>query len=350
MWLRPAVGAGLGRMVAYASFVATSLLGLLQARKPDFIFVDSPPLFLSVPARLAARWWGVPYIFNVADLWPDSVRELGVLKGGPMLRMAEGLEAWSYDGAAFVTAVTEGIRDALLEEKGVPERKLLFLPNGVDTETFRPMERDNALARELGLQGQWVILYAGNHGYAQGLDVVLGAAQRLADENCHFVLVGGGSEKQRLVEQAQAMQLRNVSFLDTVPAERVAKLHSIAQTGLTSLLDSPLFEGARPAKTFATMACGKPVLYSGCGEGAQIVEEARAGIVVPPENPDALAQAIRVLKTDPVRAQRMGENGRRYVGQHHAWEALVEDWLDQLLHKRAKLQAARVDGPSRHMA
>ena len=334
-WIYPATGSGGKRLLNYASFMTTSLAGLLRARKPDILFVESPPLFLSLPAWVAARRWKVPIVFNVADLWPDSVRELGVMEEGFALRMADRLEQWTYKRASFITAVTKGIHKTLRHEKNVPEDKLLFLPNGVDTELFRPTSPDKELARQLGIEGKKVILYAGSFGFAHGFEVALRAMERLQERapNIHLLGVGGGSERQKIVRLAKRLQLQNVTLLDPKPQDYIARLHTLAFAGLSTLRNSPLFEGTRPAKIFVTMAAGQPVLYSGRGEGAQLVEEAQAGVVAPPEDPEALAQAILRLKDHPQEAEEMGRNGRRYVEKHYSWEALVKRWLDQLEHK-----------------
>ena len=338
VWLYAAVGSGVKRMLNYASFTVTSLLGLLRARRPDYLFVESPPLFLSIPAFLRAAPQQIPIIFNVADLWPDSVKQLGLMGDGLVLRFAEALEAWSYRKAAYVNAVTEGIRRILIEQKGVPPNKVLFLPNGVDTWLFRPREPDQALARELGLQGKQVVLYSGTLGYAHGLEAALEAMRQLGDEmpQLHLVLIGGGSEQARLKQLIREWRFSNVTFFNPAPPEYVARLYSIAFAGLASLRRSPLFEATRSVKILAIMASGKPVIHSGAGEGARLVEEAEAGVVVPPEDPFALAEAIRKLVQNREWAASLGQNGRRYVERHLSWSVLVSDWLHQLEERRSR--------------
>lgn len=319
-------------MLSYASFTATSFLGLVRAKRPDYVFVESPPLFLSIPGWIAARYWRVPMVFNVADLWPDSVRELGILREGLVLRLAERLERWTYRRASYVNVVTEGIRNVLVEKKAVPEQKVLFLPNGVDTELFKPQEPDEEIIREWQLQDKKVILYAGTLGYAQGLDVALDAMKLIQTEipEALLVFVGDGSDKERLVRRAKEERMSNVRFIPPHPPEYVARLYSTAYAGFASLKRLPLFEGARPSKLFPIMASGKPVLYSGSGEAARLIEQARAGLIAPPENPHALAEAMRILLQRPELAQSLGLNGRQYAEAHFSWNSLVQDWLVQL--------------------
>ena len=336
IWLYPSMGAGFRRLANYLSFAVTALFPLLRAKRPDILFVESPPLSLSLPAVLAARRWRIPLIFNVADLWPDSIRELGLMRDGWLLSIAERLERWSYQKATFVNAVTEGIQKALLEQKRVPPEKVLFLPNGVDTKLFRPRPPDHELAQELGLLGKRVILHAGTIGFVHGLEVAIQAMSLLQDvvPEAFLVFIGDGSERVRLEELARGLQLRNVCFLQPNQPAYVARLYSLAVAGLAALRNLPLCEGTRLSKIFPIMASGKPVVCSATGESARLVESANAGLVVPPGDPKALAEAIRTLVTNPALADELGRNGRRYVEEKLDWSVLIKDWLRQL-HERS---------------
>lgn len=333
LWLYTSKGAGIKRVINFLSFAATSLIGLFKSQRPDYIFTSSPPLFLGIPSVLASKVWGVPLIFNVADLWPDSARQLDLITNEFLLGLGEALEHWIYRNSDFVCAVTEGIRDTLKQEKRVNEEKLLFLPNGVDTETFSPRSYDQSLAEDLGVEDKWTILYAGTHGYAHGLDVALDTADRPGSEDIHFLLVGGGSEKDRLVRRADEMDLSNLTFLDPVSPETVGQLYSIADAGLSTLRDSPLFEGTRPAKVLAAMSTGTPVLYSGHGEGARMLKNAGAGVVTPPQDAEALADAIEHLRQNPTEADEMGNRGRQFIMENYSWKVLIGEWLEQLNQK-----------------
>jgi glycosyltransferase involved in cell wall biosynthesis len=333
VWLYAATGTGLRRLLNYATFTAGSIFGLLRAQKPDYVFIESPPLFLSVPAFLAASCWRVPMIFNVADLWPDSVRELGLLGDGIVFRFAVWLENWSYRKSAYVNVVTDYIREVLTGEKGVPDSKILFLPNGVDINLFKPGAPDQALSSELGLSGKKVILYAGTLGVANGLQVALDAMKLIQNDipNVQLVFIGGGSEYAKLEASASGLGLKNVTFFTPQSPEYVARLYSVAYAGFTSLRNLPFAEGTRPSKVYPIMASGKAVIYSGSGEGANLVEEAKAGLVVTPEDPEALADAIKTLVGRPDLAEQLGKSGRQYVEQHLSWSNITQDWLRQLV-------------------
>lgn len=331
VWLYAANGSGVKRMLNYVSFMLTSLFGLIRAKRPDYLFVDSPPLTLAVSARMASAWWRCPLIFNVADLWPDSARDLGVISDGVLLRIASMLERWIYRRASRITAVTEGIRTALLAEKRVPAEKILFLPNGVDTRLIRPLPPNEELRRQLGLVRKKVVLYAGNHGYAGALDQVLDAANTLSHhERIHFLLVGDGPQKAQLQARAREMGLNNVTFLDPVPLDELPQIISLADCAIVTLRRAKVMRGARPAKALVMMAAAKPLVLAAEGEAAELVTRAEAGFVVPPENPPALARAIRALLADPAEAHRLGMNGRLFIQNHLEWSTLVHNWLTQL--------------------
>jgi colanic acid biosynthesis glycosyl transferase WcaI len=330
-WLYACVGAGPKRILNYLSFTLTSLLGILRSRKADCVFVESPPLFLTIPGFLISRLWKAVFVFNVADLWPDSVQQLGLMDDGIMLRVARALESWSYRKADYVNAVTHRMKQILLNEKGLAAEKLLFLPNGVDTEVFRDRPPDIELVRSLGLEGKNVVLYAGNHGYIAGLETALQAAKLVENlPNIHFLFVGGGSEKARLTRLARELDLKNTTFLDPVPLSELPRFMSIASCCLVTLRDCPLSEIARPAKTFVMMASGKPIVLSAAGESTQIVRDAEGGIVVPPGNPEAVAKAIIELDRNPALARALGANGRKYVERNFRWQDLIRSWLAQL--------------------
>lgn len=331
VWVYPAMGSGLARMVNYLTFALISTFAVFCARRPDYLFVESPPLTNFFPAIIFKFICGVPYIFNVADLWPDAVLETGFLKNRILVRLLLELEAWSYKEAVYVNAVTQGIKDTLHFQKSVPSKKLLFLPNGVDAERFTQAATDVKLKRELGLDGKKVILWAGTMGYAHGLEHVLEAARILQrDARIHFLFLGNGSSRRDLERLKTEWKLNNVSFSDPVPIEMLPPYYSIADCGLASLRSLPSHEGARPSKILPVLACAKPMIFVGEGETARLIQRAQAGIVVRPENSHALAEEITHLFDDPESLARMGENGRRFVEGQMQWSTVVSSWLTSL--------------------
>ncbi|HXM57662.1 MAG TPA: glycosyltransferase family 4 protein [Candidatus Dormibacteraeota bacterium] len=326
-WIYAASGANVvRRMAGYLSFCATSLVGCLLAPRPDYVLVESPPLFLGGTAYLVSRLRRAPYVMIVSDLWPASARDLGIITNRQALWLAERLERFLYRKACRVAGVTRGICGAVSET--VAAAAVTFLPNGVDTAAFHPFEGGSSGLLRPGEVG---FLYAGTHGYAQGLDVMLEAAELLrARREIVLVLVGDGPEKARLVEAARDRSLTNVRFADPRPAAAMPPLFSEARASIVPLLDRPLFRGARPSKIFPSLACGTPVIYSGAGEAAELIEDSGAGLVVPPERPEQLAAAIRRLADDPRLAVELGAAGRRLVERDYSWSAIAERWLAEL--------------------
>jgi glycosyltransferase involved in cell wall biosynthesis len=325
-WVYAATGTGLRRMANYLSFTISSMIALLLARKPDIVFVESPPLFLSVPGWIAAAFHRAKLVFNVADLWPDSVRELGVMRDGPLMQIASGLEAWTYRRAHYVNAVTEGIDKVLRGPKRVPASKLRFLPNGIDVDRFTPRPADPLLKARLKLDERPVFIYAGTHGIAQGLPMLVNAAERLSDEAV-LLFVGSGPVKPYLVQYVRERGITNVRFCDPVPLDQMPDYFALAYASIVPLVRSDLMRGARPSKMFPAFSCGVPVIFSGEGEGAALVTDADAGVAVPPEDPVALADAMRSLIAQPLERARMAIKARTLAEERFTWSSIVDRWL-----------------------
>lgn len=332
VWLYAATGAGFRRIANYASFAAASLLALFRSERPDAVFVETPPPTIAIPAVLAAWLWRTRLILNVADLWPDSVSALGLMRPGFALSALGALERWMYRKADFVNAITVGVGEVLTEKKGVPAGKLLFLPNGVDTATFRPQPPDPALKAVLGFSdADEIFVYCGTMGYAHALETILDAAELVRGQTgLQFLLIGTGSERPRLERMAAGKRLPNVRFHDPVPPEELPRYLAIAKAAIVSQRNVALFTGNRPAKLFPIMACAKAIVFSGRGEGAELVRSAGAGVVATPEDPQALVDAINMLSAESGLAAQLGGNGRRFVEQNYTWSRLVSRWLADL--------------------
>ncbi len=332
VWMLAASGAGIRRMLSYISFAITSVVGLLRCRRPDVVLVESPPPFLFATARLVGLFWRRPIVFNVADLWPDSAVKLGLLDDGPLLRCMYWFESWVYRRSANVIAVTEGLRDVLLDDKHVPAEKVSFLPNGVDVQLFRHRSPDEELRTRYAPAGQQIVVYAGTVGLAHGVEVAVDAMALVARRHPEAVLliVGAGSGLASVQERIIASGVSNVVLVPPVPIETVARIYTIAVAGLSTLKDNPLFEGTRPSKVFPVLAAELPVVYSGAGEGARLIADHGVGIVCPPEDAAALAAAIERVLEHPDEAREMGRRGRALVVDAFSWSALVDSWISQM--------------------
>jgi colanic acid biosynthesis glycosyl transferase WcaI len=327
-WVYAATGTGIRRVLNYLSFTLSCLFGIVRSHRPDAVFVESPPLTLGAAGWIAARFARAALIFNVSDLWPDSARDLGVIGDGAVFRAALRLEAWTYERAAVVNAVTKGIAQTLEGRKRVPAQKLRFLPNGVDLSLFSPRAPDESLRTSLRLDKP-VLLYAGTHGIVAGLEHVLEAAALLSSDAI-VVFVGSGPAKKALVERTRALRIENVRFVDPVPLDRMPAFYSIARAAIVSVLPSPVTQGTRPAKLFPAFASGVPILYMGEGEGAEIVRGAGAGIVVPPRDSAGIARAARTLIADENLHRTAAANARRIAVEEYGWPTIVERWLQSI--------------------
>jgi glycosyltransferase involved in cell wall biosynthesis len=315
-WVLATRGRGfLSRILNYLSFPVFSLLAIRTLGRTDVIYVQSPPLFTGLAALWFSRLKRAPFIFNVSDIWPQSAVELGVLRNRFAIRLSEVLERHIYRRAARITVPTPGILERLAA-RGVPREKLFLLTNGVDTAAYQVGAPDRELANRLGLDGHKVFMYAGLHGLAQGLDVILEAAKLTHNPDILYVLVGDGAEKAELVAKAEAQGISNVRFLPIQPTSTLPAVLNLAYATIIPLRRLELFKAALPSKLFDSMAAGRPIVAPLWGEAAALVEAAACGVVVEPEDARAVQQAVETLAADPALAHRLGEQGRRYVVEH----------------------------------
>src|SRR5438477_5070154 len=317
------------RILNHLSFAFSSLLALRRAGPTDVIFVESPPLLIGFGA-LAFHWVKrAPYIFNVSDIWPQSAVELGALRNRFAIRLAEALELYLYPHAARVTAVTPGMVDRLAA-RGIPREKLFLLTNGVDTSVYTPAAPDHELARRLGIDGHKVFLYAGTHGMAQGLDVILDAAKMTTNTDVLYVLAGEGAEKDALVARAAKLGLANVRFIPNQPKAVMPALLNLAYATIIPLKRLDLFKSALPSKMFESMASARPIVAALWGEAATLVEAAGCGVVVEPEDAAAIHAAVEKLAADPELTRQLGESGRRYAIEHFERKDIAQRFMELL--------------------
>jgi glycosyltransferase involved in cell wall biosynthesis len=304
------------RIASFLSFMLSSLLAGLRVRDVDVVWGTSPPIFQGLTAWLLARLKHVPLLFEVRDLWPAFAVDMGVLSNPLLIRAAEGLERFLYRRADHIIVNSPAYVEHVCG-KGIPADRVSLVPNGVETAMFDPEADGAAVRREHGLDGRFVVLYAGAHGLANNLDVVLQVADLLHERSdIAFVLVGDGKEKSNLAHLAQEMGLPNLWLLPPQPKSRMPEFLAAADVGLAILKDIPMFTTTYPNKVFDYMAAGRPTLLAIDGVIRQVVEAAEAGIFVPPGNPGALADGVRRLAADSARCRRMGQLARAYVQAH----------------------------------
>ncbi|MCC6787588.1 MAG: glycosyltransferase family 4 protein [Hyphomonadaceae bacterium] len=289
------------RTLDYVSFMISATFASLGVRKVDVIVGTSPQFFTACAAFAAGLLKWKPWVFEVRDIWPESIKAVGALKIGPVLSMLEGIEMFLYRRANRIVTVTHSFK-TVLESRGVSREKIDVVTNGVDLTRFAPRPRPKALADQLGLTDCFVAGYVGTHGLAHGLDTLLDAAQLLMAEpepaNIRMLLLGHGARKEALVAKAQEMALNNVIFIDSVPKSEVADYWALLDVSVIHLKRDSLFTTVIPSKLFECMAMGLPVLHGVEGESAAIVTKEKVGEVFEPENPRQLADALLRLAKD----------------------------------------------------
>jgi len=322
----------LWRSLNYLSFAAsTCALGPWLCGRADAMFVYHPPLTVGVPALWLSMLRHIPFLFEVQDMWPETLPTTGMANNRLLYRGVGALAKLVYRRAAAITVISPGFKRNLIA-KGVPAEKIHVVPNWTDEALFRPLPPDLKLKSEVGMEGRFNVLYGGNMGPVQALGAVLDAAQRLRDlPDVQFVFIGDGIQKPELRERAREANLKNVLFHDRKPAERMAEYYALADVLLVHLQRDPLFEITIPSKTQAYLACGKPILMATGGDAAEIVSSAGAGLVCPAEDPTAMAETVRQFYSMPrARLQEMGERSRKVFLEQFRQEALLE-CLEQLL-------------------
>ncbi|MGB6059357.1 MAG: glycosyltransferase family 4 protein [Microthrixaceae bacterium] len=329
------------RAVAFAGFTATAtLVGLLERTRPDAVMVMSPPLPLGIAGWLAAVSRRRPFVFNVQDVFPDVAVELGAISNPKVIAVASWLERFIYRRSDAVTVLSEDLRDNVATKlRGSRPERVRVIPNFVDTERVRPSERENSYRAEFGLTGRTVVLYAGNVGMSQSLELVIEAARRnQARKDVVFVINGGGSALSDLKELATGLE--NLKFIDMQPRERLSEVLAAGDIHLVPLKRG-LARSSVPSKLYSILASGRPVLASvdAGTEVATTIDRAGAGNAVPPEDVDAFCNALDQMLDSPEKLAAMGESGRRFVEEWvspaavgEAYERLFEDLGAPKLH------------------
>jgi glycosyltransferase involved in cell wall biosynthesis len=310
------------RVFSFFSFMFSSFFMSLTVPKVDVVWGTSPPLFQGVTAWLLARIKRVPFLFEVRDLWPAFAVAVGVLKNSFLIRLSEWLEGFLYKHADHVMINSPGFSDHV-SSRGA--KAITLIPNGADPDMFTPESSGKTFRKKYNLQDFFVVLYAGAHGISNDLSVVLDAANVLKDKNkIRIVLLGDGKEKPNLVSQAEINHLDNVLFLPPIPKAEMPSALSAVDACLAILKPIDLYKTTYPNKVFDYMAAGKPVVLAIDGVIRKVVEQANAGVFVPPGDPDALAKGILKLFHEPKKAEEMGRNGYVHVKEHFSRTVIAE--------------------------
>jgi glycosyltransferase involved in cell wall biosynthesis len=301
------------RVLNYASFAASALVyGLFVAQRADVMYAYHPPLTVGIAASLIRWVRGIPLVYDIQDMWPDTLRATGMLNNPRALALVGRVCDWVYKRVDRVVVLSPGFK-CLLVQRGVPESKIDVIYNWADE--FALTSPMGAVSADFPGLDRFKVMFAGNMGKAQALDAVLDAAAILQarGSRASLVMLGGGVEVCRLKTRVLEMKLCNVVFLPPVPMSEVGTVLAAADVLLVHLRKDPLFEITIPSKTQAYMAVGKPLLMAVNGDAADLVNQAACGLTAESESPQALADAVDTLAAMPDNdLKKMGENASRY--------------------------------------
>ncbi len=307
-------------------------VGLASKMDYDLLFATSTPLTAGIPGIFAWYLRGKPFVFEVRDLWPELPRAMGVVKNPLVLWGMSILEWVSYHAAMACVGLSPGIGEGIARRsrRGQP---IAVIPNAADLEIFKPGERSNLQLEGVG-PGDFVAVFTGAHGIANGLDAVLDAAGELKKRGRRDIVlafIGDGKRKPALVERARREGLDNCRFYGLITKSRLNEVISCADAGLMILDNVPAFYyGTSPNKFFDYLAAGLPVINNYPGWLAELIQKNHCGIAVPPDDPAALADALEQMADNPETRREYGRNARRLAEEKFARARMANQWVDWL--------------------
>ncbi len=317
------------RMLSYASFMlSASLIGPLRVARPDILIATSPQLLCGLAGYFIAKVLRVPFLFEVRDLWPESIIANTGLPDGFVTRRLKAIASFLYRRSDHIVTVGKGYEAELRRLYSVPPAKISIVPNGVSTELFRPLSGPSEVRDELGLGDRLVVMYVGTLGMSHGLDVVVEAARALRNrDDIVFVMVGEGAEKRMLRQQAAEYELDNFIFVDQQPRRRIPLYYAACDVGLALLMDAPIFRTVLPSKIFEYLAMDRPVITNVDGSARRLVERSGGGRFVEPGSVDSLVAAIREAQASRQDLEAAGRRGGAYVRANFDRQQLAADYL-----------------------
>lgn len=333
-WLLPFPNRGsLRRMANYGSFCASATTTGMFLPQPDVVIGTSPQLLVGLAGFWIARAKQSPFVFEVRDLWPESLAAVGL--GSPDSHLHRGLAriaGFLYRESRRIIVVSRAFEGHLIRQWSVPADKISVVENGVETDQFCPGRANDELRKQLAAEGRFVVGYLGTMGMAHGLETLLAAAALLREThpNVLFILVGEGAEKERILTTIRSRQLDNVRVVEEQPRERMPDYIRVCDVCLVLLKKSELFKTVIPTKMLEFMSCGRPVIVGVDGEARSIVEQSRAGLFMEPESAEALSQSIRVFANDEALCVDLGRNGRKAILERYSRQNTAADYIREL--------------------
>lgn len=282
------------RVIDYLSFAFMSFfIGIFQ--KHDIIIATSPQFFTTWSGWAISKIRRKPWIFELRDLWPESIKTVGVMKQGHIINLLEKIELGLYKSCNRVVAVTDAFKNNLIARE-IGNDKIEVVTNGSNMELFYPRKADISLLKSLGLKGKFVVGYIGTLGMAHNLDFIIKAIGKISDPDVHFLFIGDGAMKSKIVKISKELQLKNVSFLDSVSKDKVPKYLSIIDISLVPLRKDDNFKTVIPSKIFEASAMQKPILLGVQGQAQEILDKYGAGICFEPDNEKDFIEKLSILK------------------------------------------------------
>jgi len=305
----------------------TSAISGLVSDDPDIVYVYSPPLLMGITGWIIEALRDVPFVMGVQDLHPQCYIDQGILKNPLAIWMLESLEKVCYKKASVITVHSDGNKQHIVKQKRVPAGKVYVLPNWIDTDELKPLPRDNDFSREHGLNGKFVVGYAGTLGMSQGLMSLVEAAALLKNEkDIEFFIVGDGIEKEAMLGRVNDLGLQNIRFLGMQPKSLYPWVVASCDVGLVTL-NAKVRTPVIPSKIQSLMAAGRTVLGSMPldGDAPKLIDKAACGICIGPEDPESLAEKILYLSKNPELCSEFSRCGREFVAREMSLERVVSD-------------------------
>jgi glycosyltransferase involved in cell wall biosynthesis len=316
-WMYVTPNSGFVKRIAnYLLFMLTATLASLRLERPDVVVATSPQFFCGIAGAVVAKLKRRPFVLEVRDLWPDSIVQLGQLNNRAIIRLLEAIEGWLYRSASGVVVLTRAFARHV-EARGVPSERIELVYNGIDAQAFRPRARDTALLTKHGLSDAFTVAYVGTLGLAHGLVQVLDAAVLLKDRmpDLQLVFIGDGADRERIEAEAKSRGLERVHFTGLLPRDEIPNWLSSLDVLLVMLRDLTVFETVIPSKIFEYLALERPIVLAAprAGEIREMVEDARVGLSIDPEQPALLADAIAEIRDEPEAAAERAKRGHDWV-------------------------------------
>jgi len=322
------------RILAYFSFMFSSVIqSNNKIGKPDLVIASSPPYTVGISGMIIGKLKKIPFVFEVRDLWPESIIQLGQVKNKLLIKILEYIELMMYKNAALIVGISDPFVD-FISSKGIEQGKIKIIKNGVNLELFKPKEKNVELKNSLHLNDKFVVSYFGTFGLSQGLETILRTAEILKDEsNIHFLLIGNGADRGKLLALKNELKLDNVTILKPISKEELVDYYSISDLMLVPLRKLSLFDSALPSKMFEIMAMGKPIIHTVDGEARKLLERENVGKYVEAENYKELANTILAARNDHEWQTEASKNGRRLVEEKFNRNDLASVYLRILKQK-----------------